>query len=239
MLASQLLIPSKTQRLTHLQLGDIGVNDRKGSGAAILAIIVALRTSCPQLQCLELQSNDLSPAHARQLARALRQKRSLAQLNLEDNDLRSSGAISIAQSLTPDTHPSLTSLNLSSNAISSTALPALLALIKGDGRRRLSALHLNSNRFTANTLDQLRTAVEAAGAQSDNVLGSLSDNDEDEEEEEEEEEVGQDDDDGAADEEDGEGTVITQAEEAEARAGDERKDEEVDKLADELAHTKV
>ena len=87
-LARALLVPGRTQRLTSLHLGDIGVNDRKESGEAIRAIIVALRSSCPKLQQLDLQSNDISARNARLLARSLRGKRALQHLNLEGHSAR-------------------------------------------------------------------------------------------------------------------------------------------------------
>ena len=227
-LARGLLVPDRTQQLTHLQLGDIGVNDRQESGQAIAAIIAALRRCCPHLQLLELQQNDIDSRLARRLAQALGNKPELTCLNLDDNALRSSGAAAIAAALSPVSHPRLQQLSLDNNGLTAAALPALLPLLASG---RLQHLGLNSNRLSSAALEQLREAAAQAaqaadgGQQADGILGSLSDNEEPEEDEDEDEEE-----DGDAD-----ADVVGDAEAAEA-AAEEREDADlqVDELAAQL-----
>ena len=236
-LARELLVPAKTQQLSVLHLGDIGVNDRKETGEAIRAIIAALRSSAPLLRSLDLQSNDLGPREARLLAASLRSKRHLTHLNVEANRVRSAGAIALAAAFSPATHPFLAHLNLSDNGLHSRAVPALTSLITAYGRT-LTALHLNGNAFSDAALQELREAVEEAGGQAGEVLTSLSDNDEDEDDEEEEGEEEEEGAEGAeADEVAG---VVAEAEAAENGGGTaEQPDKAVDQLADQLAQTRV
>ena len=222
-LANQLLTPAKTQHLLHLNLGDIDVNDRDETGTAVRAIIVALRSAAPRLQHLDLHHNDITPRLATLLARSLAHKRQLTHLCLDDNPIGTRGTMTLLPSLPP----SLTSLSLREVGLNTKAVPALTRWVQESAKAR--RLDVNGNKIRSEGVDELRRAVQQRGDEA--VLGSLSENEDDEEDEDEEE----------AEEEDEEAdAVIEQAEAVEGQSGtDERPDDKVDALADELAKTKV
>ena len=223
-LANQLLTPAKTAHLTHLNLGDIDVNDRDETGTAIRAIIVALRTAAPHLQHLDLHHNDITPRLTTLLARSLHNKTHLTHLCLDDNPIGTRGTIT----LLPLLPPSLASLSLREVGLNTKAVPALVRWV-GQGGVRGRRLEVNGNKIRAEGVEELRRSVDESGEEG--VLGSLSENEEDEEDEEEEE---------AEVEEEEADEVIEQADAVEGQSGiAERPDDKVDALADELAKTKV
>jgi len=212
-LARDLLIPSKTRSLTHLLLGDIGINDKKETGAAIEAIVVALRRAAPRLSYLDLNSNDLNARLARSLSLALRKKRHLKTLILQGNAIHSHGAQAIVEALCE--RGIIEHLNLNETAIGARALPSLLKLVALPSSS-LVTLNVNGNRFDCNALETLKESFEQAKID----LGTLSDNEDEEDEEDEDE-----DDD-----------AIDEAEHEEDEADEhEHPDNSVDALAEELS----
>ena len=230
-LANQLLVPAKTQHLTHLNLGDIDVNDRDETGTAIRAIIVSLNKAAPNLRHLDLHHNDITPRLAKLLARSLAHKRHLTHLCLDDNLIGTTGSIA----LLPLLPPSLQHLSLREVGLNTRAVPALVRWVQSGSGSGVSGrrLEVNGNRIRAEGVEDLRRGVEeaAADAAGDGGLGSLSENEDDEEDEDEEE---------AEVEDEGADEAIEEADTDEAQGGtEERKDDKVDALADELAKTTV
>ena len=227
-LARQLLTPAKAQRLQHLNLGDIDVNDRDESGAAIRAIIVALATAAPNLRHLDMHHNDITPRLARLLARSLQHKKQLQHLCLDDNPVGTRGTTA----LLPLLPPSLQSLSLREVGLNTRAVPALVRWARQGGVKGGRRLELNGNRIRSEGVDELRHGLAESGDGGEAaVLGSLSENEEDEEDESEEE---------AEEEDEHADEVIEQAEAVEGQSGSQEKpDDKVDALADELAKTKV
>ena len=222
-LANQLLTPAKTQHLAHLNLGDIDVNDRDETGTAIRAIIVALRGAAPKLQHLDLHHNDITPRLGKLLAQSLVHKQRLTHLCLDDNPIGTTGTLS----LLPVLPPSLTSLSLRETGLNTKAVPGLVRWVQAVKGRRLE---VNGNKIRSDGVDELRRGVETGG-EGGGVLGSLSENEDDEEDEDEEEAEVEDEE---ADE------VIEEADAEEGQGGTQEKpDDKVDALADELAKTKV
>lgn len=220
-LANQLLTPVKSAHLTHLNLGDIDVNDRDESCTAIRAIIVALSSAAPRLQHLDLHHNDITARLAALLAASLANKPQLTHLCLDDNPIGSSGTSALLRSLPS----SVVVLSLREVGMSARAVSGLVRWAQEGPKGR--RLEVNGNRIRSEGVEELRRGVEEGEYES--VLGSMSENEEDEEEEKE----------GEQEEEEAD-AVIEQANAVEGLSGtEERLDEKVDALADELAKTTV
>jgi len=214
--AGQLLaevIRNNAAHLTHLTLGDIGVEEE-----GIDAVLDAIRTIKPNtLQELDLSANELTAASCRKLASIIRRQRSsLRHLKLEDNELHSSGVRRLLRSLRGCTH--LTYLNLNNTQLGERVGAELISFLRETPSLR--ELHLNANMFPANVLQDIRETLAQTGTEE--ALQTMSDNEEDEEEDEEEEE------------EDGGDEEEEEAEEAAASP-----DATVDALADNLAAVSV
>jgi len=180
------------------KLADV-IRNNKGLKAVILGdsgteganseVLDALLESNPDLEMLDLSCYDLSPSQAKKLAKLLSTKQNLRVLSLESNDIRNSGALAIAEALSA--LPNVESVNLSSNTISTSACAAVAASLKKCPK--LTSLNLTGNFFKSEALQALRETF------SEEVIGTLSDN-EDEYSETEPEPSDEEGDDGAVDE---------------------------------------
>ena len=165
--------------LRFLNLSAIGIDESIAHVASALSHNALLET-------LDLSDNEMTAADAKQLAKSLPHLPHLKVLLLESNAIKSAGACAVATALRA--HKSLTELNLIRNEIKTDAVSELIEAAKD---LSLTRLHLNGNMIKVEELNQLR------GSFAEEVLGSLSDNEEEyddyeEEEEEEEEEADED-----------------------------------------------
>lgn len=181
------VIRNNASHLSHLNLGDIGVQEH-----GVEAVIKAIAEIKPNtITHLDLSANELtaSSKHAGLLARiVLRQAGSLQHLKLEDNELKSRGTIRLLRAL----HHcrKLSYLNLTNNQLGPRSAESVLKFL--GSMPQLRELHLNGNHFRAATLQHIKDAVAK-----DTKLETMSDNEEESDEEEDEESEGDDEEDEA------------------------------------------
>lgn len=177
----------KLVHVTEIYLSYLNLEDK---GA--IAIVNALKNFAPSLQVLDIGGNDITLNAAPALADCITAKKSLRKLFLFENELKDQGAVVIGKAL-EDNHPLLEELDLSSNMIRRVGARCLAQAVSNKPDFKL--LNMNGNFIPDEGIDEVKEILKK-GKNSEDVLGSLDENDPEGEEEEEE--------DGDAEEEQGE-----------------------------------
>ena len=209
---------------------------------------------CKSLEVVDLQDNTFTMTGSRVLAEVVGGWKSLSELGVGDCLLGARGGVLMAESLAKGGNKSLRTLRAQYNEIDGKGLQALLGSVAAGGLDGLRRIELNGNKFSEDDvmvlklreiLDQRR---EDAGGEEDDEgwgLDSLSDMEEEEDEEEEDE-----DEDEEADEEEEEEDkederegkaekLLEDADQEENAKVSQKKDKDVDDLADTLGKTEI
>ncbi len=200
---------------------------------------------CKSLKVLDLQDNTFTTSGAKALAEVVGRWTALEELGVGDCLLGSRGMVLAAEALGQGDNKKLLVLRAQYNEIDTNGVRALLAATKG-GLGLLRRVELNGNRFSEDDegVVELRELLEGRKEDGDDEgewgLDNLSDL---EEESDEDEDDGDEDEDKESDEEDQvEGKaekILEAADQAEAAKVSQKKDDDVDALADSLSKTGI
>lgn len=203
---------------------------------------------CEELEVLDLQDNTFTITGARALGQVVEGWKQIKELGVGDSLLGSRGAVLFAEALGKGNNGLLEVLRLQYNDIDSKGVKALLVAAR-DTLAKLRRVELNGNKFSEDDepVEGLRLLLEerkekAGDAEGEWGLDELSDL---EEESEEEDEAEEDDDDDEAEREEQEEAehrregVLKVADQEEAQTVSQKKDDDVDALADSLRKTEI
>ena len=202
---------------------------------------------CGRLECVDLQDNTFTWSGAQSLARVVSRWTRIKELGVGDSLLGSRGAVVLADALAKGENAALEVLRLQYNEIDTKGVAAIRGAVER-GLPRLRRLELNGNKFAEEDdgVEGLRLLLEKrkqeAGVEEEMEgewgLDELSDLEEDSDEEDE----GDGDDEEKEEEAEEEAkreTVLKDADEVENQKVAEKKDKDVDDLADALGKTHV
>lgn len=202
-------------------------------------------SKCAKLEVFDLQDNTFTFQGAAALAKAVQQWPELKELGVGDDLLGARGSIKVFESLSKGSNEKIEVLKLEFNDITPTGLKTLLQAAK-DSLPALRRVELNGNKFEEEdtSVEGLAALLEERkdekGSKDDPEnywgLGDLDelegeDEDEDEEDAEEEEEE--------EEEEEKREKMLKDTDQAEEAIVSQKKDADVDELADMLGKTKV
>lgn len=209
------------------------------------------------LEVLDLQDNTFTIKGATALAEALPSWPDLKELGIGDCLTGARGFIRVAEALGKGKNKNVEVLRLQFNDIDSKGVKALLGAVKAGALPRLRRVELNGNKFQEDdsSVEALREILderkEEAGNDDDDPedhwgldeLDELEDEDSEAEEEDDEDEEGEEDEDDkklTVDEEDDlKDKVLHEADQAESENVSQKKDSDVDALADTLKKTEI
>ena len=207
---------------------------------------------CGELEVLDLQDNTFTITGATALSEVVYGWTQLKELGIGDSLLGSRGAVALGTALGQGKNTKLEVLRLQYNEINAKGVQGLLAAAKKGSLDKLRRVELNGNKFAEDDqeVEGLRTLLderkeEAGGDVRDEEWGldELSDlEDESDEDEYEDEAEGSDEEDEKAEEEEKERrreTILKDADEEEERKVSQKKDEDVDALAETLEKTEI
>ena len=210
---------------------------------------------CEELEILDLQDNTFTITGARALSQVVEGWTKIKELGIGDSLLGSRGAVLFAEALGKGNNALLEVLKLQYNEIDIKGVKALLVVAK-DKLVKLRRVELNGNKFSEDDepVEGLRLLLEERKENSHDAEGEwgldqLSDLEEESDEEEEEEEE-EEDDDGVDEDEEAEKeeqeyaeerreTILKDADQEEAQKVSQKKDDDVDALADSLGKTEI
>ncbi|XP_051200681.1 RAN GTPase-activating protein 2-like [Lolium perenne] len=176
----------KLHDLVELYLSDLNLENE-----GTLAITDVLKQSAPQLEILEMAGNEITAEAAKGLAECLIAMQSLKKLTLAENELKDSGAVTIAQSL-QEGHPDLKELDVSTNMFQRSGARCFAQAITN--KAGFVLLNINANFIPDEGIDEVKEILKG-GKNSLDVLGPLDENDpEGDPEDDDEEEGGEEDD---------------------------------------------
>lgn len=203
---------------------------------------------CQELEVLDLQDNTFTITGARALSQVLEGWKHIKELGIGDSLLGSRGMVLLAEALGKGKNGLLEVLRLQYNEIDSKGVKALLVAAT-DKLMKLRRVELNGNKFSQDdeTVEGLRLLLEermekAGDTEGEWGLDELSDLEEESDEEDEDED---DDDDAEAEREDQEEAerrregVLKVADQEETQKVSQKKDDDVDALADSLGKTEI
>ena len=209
---------------------------------------------CEELEVLDLQDNTFTITGARALTQVVEGWKHIKELGIGDSLLGSRGAVLLAEALGKGNNETLEVLRLQYNEIDSNGVKALLTTAK-DRLPQLRRVELNGNKFSEDDepVEGLRLLLEARKERAHDTeaewgLDELSDLEEESSDDEDEEEDGnnedEDEDDEAEREEQEQAdarreTILKDADEEEAQTVSQKKDGDVDALADKLGKTEI
>lgn len=205
---------------------------------------------CAELEVLDLQDNTFTITGARALGQVVEGWRQIKELGVGDSLLGSRGAVLFAEALGKGNNGLLEVLRLQYNEIDVKGVKALLNAAR-DKLGRLRRVELNGNKFSEDDepVEGLRLLLEERKEEAGDVEGEwgldeLSDLEEESDEEDEEEEEEEDDTEEAKREEQEEAEdrgerILKAADEEEAQKVSQKKDDDVDALADSLWKTEI
>ena len=205
---------------------------------------------CGELEVLDLQDNTFTITGANALSEVVKGWRQLRELGIGDSLLGSRGAVALGKALGKGHNKQLEVLRLQYNEIDAKGVQGLLAAAKAGSLEKLRRVELNGNKFAEDNqeVEGLRTLLderkeEAGGEVRDEEWGldELSDLEEESDEDEDEAEDSAEEDE-KAEEEEKEGrreTILKDADEEEESRVSQKKDDDVDALADSLGKTEI
>ena len=204
---------------------------------------------CEELEVLDLQDNTFTITGARALGQVVEGWTQIKELGVGDSLLGSRGAVLVAEALGKGNNGLLEVLRLQYNEIDSKGVKALL-LAARNKLVKLRRVELNGNKFSEDDepVEELRLLLEERKEKAGDVEGEwgldeLSDLEEESDEEDEEE--GDEDGDKEAEEEEQEEAeqrregILRDADQEEAQKVSQKKDDDVDALADSLGKTEI
>ena len=206
---------------------------------------------CEELEILDLQDNTFTITGARALSQVVKGWKQIKELGVGDSLLGSRGAVLLAEALAKGDNALLEVLRLQYNEIESRGVKALL-MVARDKLVKLRRVELNGNKFSEDDepVEGLRLLLEERKEKAGDVEGEwgldeLSDLEEESEEEEEEDEDGAEDDEDEAEREEQKEAearregILKDADQQEAQKVGQKKDDDVDALADTLGKTEI
>jgi Ran GTPase-activating protein 1 len=195
---------------------------------------------CQKLEVLDMQDNTFTVKGASALAEVVPKWTKLKELGVGDDLLGASGSIKVFQALSKGETKELEILRLQYNDINSQGVKSLLQAAT-EGMPKLRRVELNGNRFNEDDMS-VEALSELLGERKD-ANGKSEDPKDfwglDELDELEEESSDEDEDEAAEEEEDLEEKILETADEAENEPVAQRKDADVDELADALKKTEI
>jgi Ran GTPase-activating protein 1 len=195
---------------------------------------------CQELEVLDMQDNTFTVKGASALAEVVPKWTKLKELGVGDDLLGASGSIKVFQALSKGETKELEILRLQYNDINSQGVKSLLQAAT-EGMPKLRRVELNGNRFNEDDMS-VEALSELLGERKD-ANGKSEDPKDfwglDELDELEEESSDEDEDEAAEEEEDLEEKILETADEAENEPVAQRKDADVDELADALKKTEI
>ena len=207
--------------------------------------------NCKELEVLDLQDNTFTITGANALSEVVNEWKQLKELGIGDSLLGSRGAVALGKALEKGDNKQLEVLRLQYNEIDAKGVQGLLRAAKGGSLEKLRRVELNGNKFEEDDqeVEGLRTLLEerkeeAGGEVKDEDWGldELSDLEEVESDEEEDEADDSDEEDEKAEEEEKEGrkeAMLKDADDEEESKVSQKKDDDVDALADSLGKTEI
>ena len=207
---------------------------------------------CEELEVLDLQDNTFTMTGARALSQVVEGWRQIKELGIGDSLLGSRGAVLVAEALGKGHNVALEVLRLQYNEIDSKGVKALLVTAK-DKLPKLRRVELNGNKFSEDDspVEGLRLLLEERKEKASNTgeewgLDELSDLEEESDDEDEEEDEDEDENDDAEAEREEQETaeartvgVLKDADQEEAQEVSQKKDDDVDALADSLGKAEI
>ena len=207
---------------------------------------------CEELEVLDLQDNTFTITGARALSQVVEGWKHIKELGVGDSLLGSRGTVLLAEALGKGKNGLLEVLRLQYNEIDSKGVKALLFAAR-DKLLKLRRVELNGNKFSEDDepVEGLRLLLEerkeqAGEAEGEWGLDELSDLEEESDEDEEDEDANEDeDDDVEAEREEQEEAehrregILKAADQEEAQKVSQKKDDDVDALADSLGKTEI
>lgn len=199
---------------------------------------------CEELEVLDLQDNTFTITGARALSQVVEGWKQIKELGIGDSLLGSRGAILFAEALGKGNNGLLKVLRLQYNEIDSNGVKALLVAAK-DKLVKLRRVELNGNKFSEDDepVEGLRLLLEerkekAGDAEGEWGLDELSDLEESDEEDEEsdDDEAEREEQEEAEDRREG---VLKDADQEEGQEVSQKKDDDVDALADSLGKAEI
>ena len=201
---------------------------------------------CQELEVLDLQDNTFTITGARALSQVVEGWKVIKELGIGDSLLGGRGAVLFAEALKKGNNELLEVLRLQYNEIDSKGVKALLSVTK-DKLLKLRRMELNGNKFSEDDepVEGFRLLLEerkekAGDAEGEWGLDELSDLEEESDEEDEGE--GEVDDEVEEEEEEAEDrrqSILKNADQEEAQKVSQKKDDDVDALADSLGKTEI
>ena len=208
---------------------------------------------CQELEVLDLQDNTFTITGARALSQVVEGWKQIKELGIGDSLLGGRGAVLVAGALGKGNNGLLEVLRLQYNEIDSKGVKALL-LAAEEKLVKLRRVELNGNKFSEDDepVEGLRLLLEERKEKAGNVegewgldeLSDLEEESDDEDEDEDGDEDEDDDDDAKRDEaeeeaEDRRERILKDADQEEAQKVGQKKDDDVDALADSLGKTEI
>ena len=204
---------------------------------------------CEELEILDLQDNTFTITGARALSQVVEGWTKIKELGIGDSLLGSRGAILFAETLGKGNNALLEVLRLQYNEIDLKGVKALLVVAK-DKLVKLRRVELNGNKFSEDDepVEGLRLLLEerkekSLGAEGEWGLDELSDlEEESDEEEEDDDSVDEDEETEKEKEEDAEDMrerILKDSDQEEAQKVSQKKDDDLDALADSLGKTEI
>ncbi|CAF9934845.1 hypothetical protein IMSHALPRED_009859 [Imshaugia aleurites] len=207
---------------------------------------------CEELEVLDLQDNTFTVTGARALSQVVEGWRQIKELGVGDSLLGGRGAVLFAEALGKGNNALLEVLRLQYNEIDSRGVKALLVAAK-DNLVKLRRVELNGNKFSEDDepVEGLRLLLEERKENAGEVdgewgLDELSDLEEESDEEDGDEVEDEDEDDDAEAEreeqeemEDRREGILKDADQEEGQGVNQKKDDDVDALADSLGKTEI
>lgn len=205
---------------------------------------------CEELEVLDLQDNTFTITGARALIQAVEGWKQIKELGISDSLLGGRGTILFAEALGKGKNPLLEVLRLQYNEIDSKGVKALVGVVK-DKLMRLRRVELNGNKFSEDDepIQELRLLlnerkVDAGVVDGEWGLDELSDLEEETDDEDEDDDQDDDDDEKAEreEQEEAEGrreSILKDADQEEGQNVSQKKDDDVDALAESLGKTEI
>lgn len=202
---------------------------------------------CEELEVLDLQDNTFTITGARALSQVVEGWKQIKELGIGDSLLGGRGAVLFAEALARGKNGLLEVLRLQYNEIDSKGVKVLLDVAK-DKLVKLRRVELNGNKFSEDDepVEELRVLLEerkekAGDVEGDWGLDELSDleeesDEEDENEDDSDDEAEREEQDEAEDRREG---ILKDADQEEAQKVSQKKDDDVDALADSLGKTEI
>lgn len=164
------------QNLVEVNFRDASLEDE-----GLIAIAAAISQGTAALQKLDVSGNDLTADSMPSLARALRKCSQLRVLQVEENEIGSKGAKSLAKAI-KNHLPQLEKLVSNVNEIGTSGALALVNAVVE--KASVTSLQIDGNMISEDGVAKITKLLESK--KKSDILGSLEDNDEDGEDDEDE-----------------------------------------------------